>query len=154
MFKNQSRLEQIDAKIRAFDRLYGDQIAHLGRECIHGVDHAFLDPMRCQDCKQSYVRFCNENNIPVGKTVELINYESSPDQTLWQRIKAQPIVIKRLFVLLSILWVMFETFIDFKVLTWDRYDYHWHLNNYIVSAYMPIVIIYGIYWIISGIKKA
>lgn len=73
--------------------------------------------------------------------------------SLFQRIKAQPIAVKRFFILLSILWILFETFIDFQIFGWDRYDFRHKLDNYFIITYMPIIIIYGIYWIISGIKK-
>lgn len=82
-------------------------------------------------------------------------YEEKPMQehkpSLYQRIKAQPIAIKRFSIIVAVLWIILNH-IDF----WKYDRFQWsgrHFNDYFIATYLPLIILYGIYWIISGIKK-
>jgi hypothetical protein len=85
------------------------------------------------------------------ETVMQVNKSKKP--SLYQRIKAQPVATKRFTIVASMLWIIFETFIDFKLLTWNARDFRFNFDEYFIATFLPLIILYGIYWIILGIKK-
>jgi hypothetical protein len=79
----------------------------------------------------------------MAKTMEL---------DLWNKIMRQPTAVKRFLVVVSIVWIVSNS-ITFNVIRAIRsYDHH-ALNEYIAVTYIPVIVIYGLYWIISGIKR-
>lgn len=71
--------------------------------------------------------------------------------SLYQRIKAQPVALKRFSIVITVLWIFIMTvkYGIFNTHHSNRYD----INEYFIFTYMPLIIIYGISWIISGIKR-
>jgi hypothetical protein len=77
--------------------------------------------------------------------------QQEPKLSLYQRIKAQPVALKRFLTLVTFLWVS-----GLSILFFGESDFNIErasTKNYLIITYLPIIIIYGIYWIMSGIKK-
>jgi len=69
-------------------------------------------------------------------------------------VEKQPVMTKRIVLLMSVLWILFETFIGFDIFSSSfRFSSYRDRNGYLLSTYLPLLFAYGIYWVILGIKK-
>lgn len=83
----------------------------------------------------------------------IIFYKRKSILSLYQRIKSQPVAVKRFAILASSIWVIIMS-MNYRVSRWFEYRFDARdFNDYFMATYLPLIILYGIYWIISGIKK-
>jgi hypothetical protein len=69
-------------------------------------------------------------------------------------VKQQPMITKRIIVLISVLWVIFETFVGFDIFSrrFELANDH-DRNSYLLFTYVPLILVYGMYWVMMGMKK-
>lgn len=70
---------------------------------------------------------------------------------LYKLYKKSKTAFYRSLIVLSILWMMFASN---KVELWEYYGFHKHFDEFLTLGILPLIVIWGIIWIINGIKKS